>query len=217
MWIGVSIWSAEAIRRRSCLLWYGHNPITSKREFSHNTLGDGLELARLLLASVVLRDTFVIHVWGFPWQWLAVASHFVASVLLYILLALIYKGNCIMLDAWSKCVFPSCDLQCATMKGRPVLTVRCLRCRAGFNQTVWIIVRGIFSFHLIPNTWWYLNVWMKNLIIGIGRKRMNWILWLCKNIFGRIIAVFFFLLFFPGEIDLIYGFPFFLGRTVLYD
>ena len=53
-------------------------------------------------------------------------------------------------------------IQCVPIKRKPVLSVRYLHCHARFNQTICFIIKGIFSsFILTPNTWWYLNAWLK--------------------------------------------------------
>ena len=54
-------------------------------------------------------------------------------------------------------------IQCVPIKRKLVLSVGYLHCHARFNQTICFIIKGIFSsfFNLLPNTWWYLNAWLK--------------------------------------------------------
>ena len=66
------------------------------------------------------------------------------------------KWEPLFVSEWCKTV------QCVPIKRKPVLSVRYLHCQASFNQTICFIIKGIFcSLHLIPNTWWYLNAWLK--------------------------------------------------------
>ena len=53
-------------------------------------------------------------------------------------------------------------IPCVPIKRKPGLSVRYLHCHAIFNETIMLHYQGHFLFfHLIPNTWWYLNAWLK--------------------------------------------------------
>ena len=64
-------------------------------------------------------------------------------------------------------------IQCVPIKRKPVLSVGYLHCHTRFNQTIYFIIKGIFSsFIWYQNTCWYLKAWLKrnNLISCMSKS-----------------------------------------------